>query len=88
MINRLPHNINITISNVSGSLLHKKLKPRIVCSSGSACSNGKPSHVLQALGRTFTEAEASIRLSIGIKTTPEEIDEAIIFISSVINSLR
>ena len=88
MINRLPHNINITISNVSGSLLHKKLKPRIVCSSGSACSNGKPSHVLQALGRTFAEAEASIRLSIGIKTTPEEIDEAIIFISSVINSLR
>jgi len=88
MINRLPHNLNITISEVSGSLLHKKLKPKIVCSSGSACSNGKPSHVLRAIGRTFKESEASIRLSIGIQTTSEEIDEAIIFISRVINSLR
>ena len=88
MINRLPHNLNITISEVSGSLLHKKLKPKIVCSSGSACSNGKPSHVLKAIGRTFKESEASIRLSIGIQTTSEEIDDAIIFISRVINSLR
>ena len=88
MIKRLPHNLNITISDVSGSQLHKKLKPKIVCSSGSACSNGQPSHVLRAIGRTFKEAEASIRLSIGIKTTSNEIDEAIIFISKVINSLR
>ncbi len=88
MNNRLPHNLNITISDVNGSLLHKRLKPRIVCSSGSACSNGESSHVLRAIGRTFKEAEASIRFSVGLKTSSEEIDEAIIFISQVIQSLR
>ena len=88
MNNRLPHNLNISISDVSGSLLHKKLKPKIVCSSGSACSSGEPSHVLRAIGRTVKEAESSIRLSIGLKTKSVEIDESIIIISEIIKSLR
>tara|TARA_Y100001968_G_scaffold328973_1_gene377261 strand:+ start:12276 stop:13424 length:1149 start_codon:yes stop_codon:yes gene_type:complete len=85
---RLPHNLNITISDVSGSLLHKKLKPKIICSSGSACSGGKPSHVLRAIGRTFNEAESSIRFGIGLNTNSDEIEEAVIYISNVISSLR
>ena len=88
MHRRLPQNLNLTISDVSGSLLHKKLKPKIICSSGSACSNGQPSHVLRAIGRNFREAESSIRLSLGLKTNSEEIEEAISFISKIINSLR
>ena len=86
--NRLPHNLNITVANVSGSLLHKKLKPKIICSSGSACSNGKTSHVLKAIGRTQYEAEASIRLSVGLETKTEEIEEAIFYITKVIKFLR
>ncbi len=88
MSKRLPHNLNLTIFGVSGSLLHKKLKPKIICSSGSACSNGKPSHVLLAIGRNFKEAESSIRLSLGLKTNSEEIEEAISLISKIISSLR
>ena len=88
LINRLPHNLNITFLNVRGSLLHKHLKPQIICSSGSACSNGKPSHVLLALGRSFKEAESSIRLSIGLMTTSQEIDQAIITISAIVKELR
>ena len=88
MSHRLPHNLNLTIADVSGSQLHKKLKPNIVCSSGSACSNGSPSHVLMALGRTFKEAEASLRLSIGIYSTYNEIEEAIHIISKTIHELR
>ena len=88
MKNRLPNNLNITIADVSGSLLHKRLKPKIICSSGSACSRGKPSHVLRAIGRTFNEAESSIRFGIGLNTNSEEIDEAIIYISKVISDLR
>ena len=85
---RLPHNLNITIGNVSGSLLHKRLKPKIICSAGSACSSGNPSHVLRAIGRTFNEAESSIRFGIGLNTNNDEIDEAIKYISNVICSLR
>tara|TARA_Y100001970_G_scaffold154425_1_gene189251 strand:+ start:30836 stop:31981 length:1146 start_codon:yes stop_codon:yes gene_type:complete len=88
MKSRLPNNLNITIANVSGSLLHKKLKPKIICSAGSACSSGEASHVLRAIGRTFHEAESSIRFGIGLNTKNEEIDEAIKYISQVICSLR
>tara|TARA_Y100000589_G_C27171519_1_gene636930 strand:+ start:297 stop:1445 length:1149 start_codon:yes stop_codon:yes gene_type:complete len=88
LTNRLPNNLNITVSEVRGSSLHKILKPKIICSSGSACSNGEPSHVLQALGKSFIEAEASIRLSVGLSTTEEEIEKAINIISNSINTLR
>ena len=88
MKERLPHNLNITFARLSGSLLHKKLKPQIVCSSGSACSNGKPSHVLLALGRSFSEAESSIRLSIGLMTTSQDIQKAIEIITSIVSNLR
>ncbi len=86
--NRLAHNLNITIPGVRGSLLHRKLKPVISCSSGSACSNGRPSHVLLALGRSLAEAESSIRLSLGRNTTANDIENAITCISQVINDLR
>ena len=65
---RLPHNLNLTVLNVNGAKFHKILKSKIICSSGSACSNGQPSHVLLAMGRSFKEAESSIRLSIGLNT--------------------
>ena len=85
---RLPHNLNITINGVSGSRLHKELKPKIICSSGSACSNGKPSHVLLALGRNFKQAEASIRLSIGLLTTDDDIQKTVEIMNSTISFLR
>ncbi len=88
MIARLPHNLNFTVLNVSGGRLHKLLKPFISCSSGSACSNGSPSHVLQSIGLSLKEAEASLRLSLGRDTNIEDIKEAIYCISQVISQLR
>ena len=88
MKKRLPHNLNLTVIDVKGSKLHKSLKSKIICSSGSACSNGEPSHVLLALGRSFKEAEASLRLSIGLMTTKEDIEKAIQIITNSIRSLR
>ncbi len=88
MIKRLPHNLNLTVSGIKGPKLHKNLKSKIQCSSGSACSNGLPSHVLLALGRSFQEAESSIRLSLGLMTTSEDITKAILIISNSIKSLR
>jgi len=88
MKERLPHNLNLTVLDVNGSKLHKSLKSKIICSSGSACSNGEPSHVLLALGRSFKEAESSLRLSIGLMTTAEDIEKSIQIITDTIKSLR
>ena len=85
---RLPHNLNLTALNLNGSKLHKLLKYKIICSSGSACSNGEPSHVLLALGRSFKEAESSIRLSIGLSTNLQDIKKATQIITETITSLR
>ncbi len=85
---RLPHNLNITIPEVSGSKLHRALRSRVACSSGSACSRGEPSHVLMALGRSRQEAEASLRLSLGRSTSDRDIDLAIQAINDAIHQLR
>ncbi len=85
---RLPHNLNITIPGVSGSKLHRALRSRVACSSGSACSRGEPSHVLMALGHSRQEAEASLRLSLGRSTSDRDIDQAIEAINDVIHQLR
>lgn len=51
----------------------------IYVSSGSACNteSGEPSYVLKAIGLTDDQADASIRISFGEKTTKEEIDALI-----------
>jgi len=85
---RLPHNLNLTILDLNGAKFHKLLKSKIICSSGSACSNGEPSHVLLALGRSFKEAESSIRLSIGLSTNSKDITQAIHILTNTIRSLR
>ena len=81
---RLPHNLNISLPGVNGSRLHRALRPHLTCSNGSACSNGAPSHVLQAIGRSRAEAEASLRLSLGRDTTTEDIQQATIAISDAV----
>ena len=69
---------------MNGSRLHRALRPQLACSSGSACSNGAASHVLQAIGRSRTEAEASLRLSLGRDTTAAEVEQAITVILNAV----
>jgi len=88
IFHRLPHNLNLTVLDVNGSKFHKYIKHQIVCSSGSACSNGKVSHVLPSIGRSLKEAESSVRLSIGLTTTSDEIDKSIAVITETISKLR
>ena len=85
---RLSHNLNVTVPDVNGTRLHRALRPHLACSSGSACSNGEPSHVLQALGRSRTESEASLRLSLGRTTTREDIHQAVNAISDAVAAGR
>tara|TARA_Y100000589_G_scaffold104576_1_gene98983 strand:- start:28 stop:576 length:549 start_codon:yes stop_codon:yes gene_type:complete len=88
IIDRLPHNLNLTVLDVNGSKFHKNIKYQIACSSGSACSNGEVSHVLTSIGRSFKEAESSVRFSIGLSTTAEEIETSIDVVTETINKLR
>ena len=78
-IDGLPGNLNITIPNIDGDVLLAKLaKTRLCVSSGAACSsaNPEPSHVLRAMGRSDSDAKASLRFGLGRFTTMEEIHAA------------
>tara|TARA_B100000965_G_scaffold364698_1_gene348551 strand:- start:920 stop:2068 length:1149 start_codon:yes stop_codon:yes gene_type:complete len=88
MDQRLPHNLNITFPGVNGSRLHSQLKRYIFCTSGSACSNGEPSHVLQEIGLCKKDAESSIRMSIGRNTSEKDIKDAIEVITNIVKNLR
>tara|TARA_Y100001968_G_scaffold248165_1_gene232688 strand:- start:11686 stop:12834 length:1149 start_codon:yes stop_codon:yes gene_type:complete len=88
MLNRLPNNLNITFQGIKSNRLHSSLRPYLTCSSGSACSNGLPSHVLMSIGRTIKQAEASIRLSLGRETNVEDIQMAVEVITKVVKELR
>lgn len=75
----LPHTLNVTVRGVDGGRLHGWLRRRVALSSGSSCSSasGKPSHVLRALGRSSTEAAASLRFGLGRGTTAADVDQAV-----------
>ena len=85
---RLPHNLNVTIAGVDGTTLHQHLRRQLAVSSGSACSQGSPSHVLAALGRSRHEAAASIRFGLGRSTTAAEITTAIAAVGEAVRVLR
>ncbi len=85
---RLAHNLNVTVAGVDGAALHQRLRRQLAVSSGSACSQGSPSHVLAALGRSRAEAAASIRFGLGATTTPAEIELAIVAVADAVGELR
>jgi cysteine desulfurase len=62
----------------------------VAASAGSACSSGaaEPSHVLQAMGMTPTEARSCVRFSLGRTTTKDEIDIAIEAVVDSVATLR
>ena len=89
--NRLPGNVNFCFEGVSGESLLLLLDSRGLCaSSGSACASGAldPSHVLLALGLSPEIAQGSLRISLDISNTEEEIDYMLEVIPQVVEQLR
>ncbi|MEB3265425.1 MAG: cysteine desulfurase family protein [Cyanobacteriota bacterium] len=84
----LAHNLNVTIAGVEGGRLHRLLRRRLAVSSGSACSQGSPSHVLAALGLDRAAAAASIRFGLGRSTTAADITTAITVVGEAVAELR
>ncbi len=74
-----PKVASFTAHGADGEALLMNLDFAGVCvSAGSACSAGtmQPSHVLSALGLSDLDALATVRLSFGAATTPQEIEAA------------
>lgn len=88
---RIPNNAHFTFFGVNGEDLIIKLDENgIAASTGSACSvkKQKPSHVLKAMGFSYEEITGSLRLSLGMQNTKEEIDRTVSVLSGVVKELR
>lgn len=89
--NRLPNTTNISFEYVEGEAILLHMNQYNICaSSGSACTSGslEPSHVLRAMGVPFTAAHGSIRFSLSIYNTEEEVDFVIDKMPAIIANLR
>ena len=73
--NALPFILSFSGGGIrSETMLHYLADKEIYVSSGSACSKGKPSHVLTAMGLSRGKVDSSLRLSFSRFNTKEEID--------------
>lgn len=88
---RLPGNINISFQFIEGeSLLLLLDNAGIAASTGSACSSGslEPSHVLLATGLPAEIAHGSLRLTLGVENTDEDVSYVFDEIKKAVERLR
>ena len=88
---RIPNNIHFTFLGVNGEDLIIKLDENgIAASTGSACSVRvqKASRVLKAMGFSHEQISGSLRLTIGVSNTEQEIDETVQVLKKVVKELR
>lgn len=77
MKKRLPSNLNFGFKYVEGESLLLFLDSKGICvSTGSACSSHKlePSHVLMSLGLKPEECHGSLRITLGMSNTLDEVE--------------
>jgi cysteine desulfurase len=86
---RLPNTVHVELPGIKADRLIP-LVPELAFSTGSACSSAlaAPSHVTLAMGFTEEESYASIRISLGIFNTIEEIKKAGSTIITAYQNLR
>ena len=88
---RLSNNTHFTFLGVNGEDLIIKLDEYgIAASTGSACSvnTQKSSHVLESMGFSLEQITGSLRLTIGIFNTEDEINETITILKKTVEELR
>ncbi|MEM4378771.1 MAG: cysteine desulfurase family protein [Candidatus Nitrosotenuis sp.] len=89
--NRLPNNAHFTFLGVNGEDLIIKLDENgIAASTGSACSvkTQKASHVLAAMGFSHEQITGSLRLTVGLTNTPQEIEHTVNTLKKIVSELR
>jgi cysteine desulfurase len=88
---RLPNTTNISFEYVEGEAILLRLNEYNICaSSGSACTSGslEPSHVLRAMGVPFTAIHGSVRFSLSVYNTDDDIDQVLNILPGIIKELR
>ena len=88
---RLTNNAHFTFLGVNGEDLIIKLDEYgIAASTGSACSvnTQKASHVLESMGFSLEQITGSLRLTVGIFNTENEINETVDILKKVVEELR
>ncbi len=88
---RLPNTTNISFEYIEGEAILLLLDQHGICaSSGSACTTGslEPSHVLRAMGVPFTAAHGSIRFSLSVYNSDEDVDRVLEVMPPIVKRLR
>lgn len=88
---RLPNTSNLCFEGVDAEgLLILLDNAGICCSPGSACGTGsvKPSRVLTAMGFPPARSRSSVRFSVSLFTSENEIDRAVDAVEQAVNKLR
>lgn len=75
-VDGVPYIVNLSAPGIrSETMMHFLAERGVYVSSGSACSKGKKSPVLTALGFSAPRIDSALRLSFTHTTTPEDIDQ-------------
>lgn len=88
---RLPNTSSLAFDQVEAEAVLMMLDQLGICaSSGSACTTGSldPSHVLTAMGVSAARARGSVRFSLGIYNTSEDVDFLLHHFPKIIQRLR
>ncbi|MBI4203344.1 MAG: IscS subfamily cysteine desulfurase [Chloroflexi bacterium] len=88
---RVPNTTNISFDRVEAeSLLIALDLEGVAVSTGSACSSGtlEPSHVLRAMGFAAHRTQNSLRFSLGLFSTEEEVDRVLAVLPPLVEKLR
>ena len=88
---RIPNTTNISFDRVEAeSLLIALDLEGVAVSTGSACSSGtlEPSHVLRAMGFPAHRTQNSLRFSLGLFSTEDEVDRVVAILPGLVEKLR
>jgi len=89
--NRLPNNASFCFEYIEGeSILLNLDMMGVAATSGSACTSAslEPSHVLTSMGVPVEVAHGSLRLTLGIDNTEEDIDYVLTILPGIVEKLR
>ena len=85
----LPYIINISVDGVrSETMLHHLASLDVFISSSSACSKGKKSHVLKAMGFSDDRIDSSLRISFSKYNEKSDVDALIAGLKSGLETLQ
>lgn len=89
--NRLPNHASFVFKDVDGNLLLQMLDASgFACSSGSACKTGnpEPSEVITSLGYSRDWALGSLRVTLGVDSTPANVAQFLKVLPGLVEKAR